>query len=179
MATVRRFYGVTYSEEYSFGVGHAPEGYSFEILAEGIYYPEWVATPFVLNGGPFADYQANNLGWPLCSKKLKTVIEGHASPIDSFQWLEARVIAVNEEDVRDYYILHFPERPDVLDKQRTLFAGDSDFVVRPYFSEQAIGTRRVFSYPGRSTIIVSSEVRDAVLAANCTGIDFYKVAVSN
>ncbi|MBC7251339.1 MAG: hypothetical protein H5T62_13760 [Anaerolineae bacterium] len=176
MAVRKRYYFITWVEEEALGIGYAEEGYQFDFLSEGRYYPDWEPVLFTLKDGGYADYQANDLGWPLCSEKLKRIIEQHALPDDNIQWLAAKVVGPGGEQ-RDYYILHLSERPDVLDKERTLFA-EGDVVVKPYFSAKAIGSHRVFSFHGgQFRVIVSAEIRDAILSANCTGIDFYEARI--
>jgi hypothetical protein len=173
MAVRKRYYFMTWVDEEALGIGYAQEGYQFDFLLEGRYYPDWEPVLFTLCDGGYADYQANDLGWPLCSEKLKRTIEQCASPDDSMQWLAARVVGPGSEQ-RDYHVLHLPERPDVLDKEKTLFA-EGGVVVKPYFSVEAIGSHRVFSFRGgQFRVIVSTETRDAILSANCTGLDFYE-----
>lgn len=173
MAVRKRYYFITWVEEEALGIGYAEEGYQFDFLSEGRYYPDWEPVLFTLKDGSYADYQANDLGWPLCSEKLRKIIEQNASLDDSIQWLAARVVGPGGEQ-RGYYILHLPERLDVLDKKRTLFA-EGDVVVKPYFSVEAIGSHRVFSFHGgQFRVVVSAEVRNAILSESCTGIDFYE-----
>jgi hypothetical protein len=113
------------------------------------------------------------LDWPLCSAKLKSIIDTGASPIDHIQWLSAKVISVDGAE-REYFILHLPKRVDAIDRQKSIYSGD--FVVRPYFNTLAIDDHQVFSFPGGEfSVIVSEKVKNEILANGCIGIGFSKI----
>ena len=157
----------------SFGVGYTSEDYSFDILSEGKYCNDWNTVPFYLRGGGFADYQTNDLDWPLCSAKLKSIIDTISSPLDHIQWLSAKVISLDGVE-REYFILHLPERVDAVDRQKSIRA--DAFIIRPYFIIRAIGDHQVFSFPGGEfSVIVSEKVRNAILLNRCVGIDFREI----
>jgi hypothetical protein len=171
------YYSLQRIDDPAFGVGYAPEDYSFDVLSEGKYCNDWRIVPFHLRDGGFADYQMNDLDWPLCSIRLKTIIDKTTSPRDHIQWLPAKVIN-NDEEEREYFILHLPERVDVIDKQKSIITPDN-LVVRPHFNVRAIGDHQVFSYPGGEfSVIVSEAVKGAILSHGCIGIDFSKVQTS-
>jgi hypothetical protein len=176
------YYSLTRVEDLSLGVAYAPEGYSHDMIAEGRYYDHWKPVDFTIkpwrdNHGGFADYQTNNMGWPLCSDELRQIIDRNRSPRDEVQWLEATV--THEGQSRRYWVLHIPDRPDVLDSEKTIFAYQG-FVVKPVFRMSELRDRNVFSYVGGNfTVLVSSQVRTAMVAANCTGIDFLRIPLSD
>jgi len=167
------YYYLERIEDPAFGVGYTSKSYSFDTLSEGKYYSDWDIVTFYLRDGGFADYQANDLDWPLCSAKLKAIIDTNTSPLDHIQWLSAKVVSVDGME-REYFILHIPERVDMIDRQKSTYAGD--FVVRPYFNILAIGEHQVFSFPGGEfSVIVSERIKNAVLANGCVGIDFSEI----
>jgi hypothetical protein len=177
VATMRKYYFLHYTTEETLGFGYTEEVYEFDHLKEGQRYENWVPPTFMLKNGGYADYQVNDLDWPLCSEKLKNIIEQYASPHDIIQWLGARVVS-QEGEKRDYYVLHLPDRPDVLNKKKTVFAAE-DVVIKPYFSGKAVSNHCVFSYPdGGFHVVVSEEVLDAILSAGCTGLDFYEARIA-
>jgi hypothetical protein len=92
------------------------------------------------------------------------------------QWLEVAVRTQEEE--RRYYILHFPQPPDVLDKNKTIFAGD--FVVKAVLSTEAVVGHRVFGYPrcGCLRLFISEEVRTAIIEEQCIGMDISKAPLA-
>ena len=67
---------------------------------------------------------------PALLGSLRSILaSGEASREDVLQWLEIRVRSRDEE--RCYtFVLHFPNPPDVLDKEKTMVAG-GNFVVKP------------------------------------------------
>ncbi len=157
------------------GIGYAPadEDYEFFFMRDRLF-SEWTPISFHLKDGGFVDYQPNDVGWSLCSKKLKDIIQQNASPNDIIQWLEIVVIGP-ESERRNYYVLHFPESLDVLDKKKTVFAAEN-VVVKPYLDLESVGKHRVFKYQGTiKRFVVSEEVKAAILKADCIGIEFSKV----
>ena len=149
-----------------------------ELRQAGEYIPDWAPPVFTQRGGDLADFQLNDLLWPLCSEKLKKVIDHTASRIDPIQWLDATVIDVMGRRVA-YYILHFSGLSEALDQSKTIF-GAEDFVIKPYFSLKAIGEHRVFSYKGSETgqVIIAERVKEEIEATNCSGALFRKVLLS-
>jgi hypothetical protein len=176
MAKMNRYYRLTRVESDRFGVAYTPEDIGFELVDEHVRGDKWNPVSFTLKDGGFSDYQINDNNWPMCSKKLKTLLETGASAEDSLEWLSVNVVDQSGTS-EEYFVLHFPERPDVLDQKRTLFAGD--FVVKPVFSRTLIGPHRVFIYPsGESVVIIAEPVKDAITQANCVGLDFIEVPIS-
>lgn len=169
------YFFLSYADDEALGVGYAEEGYEFDFLRENQSYKDWKPVTFTLRNGNYADYQANDLGWLLCSERLRAIIQQYASPCDTIQWLSAKVIGP-ESRQRPYHILHLPEGLDILHKRKTVFAGE--VAIKPYLSLKAIGDHRVFRYRGSLfRPIVIADARDAIVAANCTGVYFYKARV--
>ncbi|MEW6173810.1 MAG: DUF1629 domain-containing protein [Bacillota bacterium] len=179
MTSIHGFYRVVsgYKQDDPLGVAYAPLEADHLMVWDGEQITDWSKVRFVLKDGPYADYQGNDLGWRLCSEKLRHIIEAHADEQDKLKWLDAIVVAENGE-MRDYYILYFSEPLplDILDKKKTIFnPNDLAIVVRPCLNITAIGNHKVFTYIGGcSPWFVSTEVRDAIIAANCTGIELAK-----
>jgi hypothetical protein len=159
-----------------FAVAYSDEDTNFDRIGEGIHLANWQPITLSLKGTTFTDYLANDLDWPLCSSKLKKVIDDNISPSDSIQWLDID-IRYQSDQIEKYHILNLPLRPDVLDEQMTLYV--DDFVVKPIFSSNKIGSHKVFSYSsGEFSVIVSEEVKDAIVSTNCTGIIFLQVPIT-
>ncbi len=135
---------------------------------------EWVEPQFDLVDGVFFDYLANDLGPPLCSDRMRRVLESAASPADVLQWLPTQVTRGNE--VRTYWVLHFPEPVDALGK-RTIW--QDDFVVKPVLSEARLQDHAVLTYPGAQglALVVSEQAKDALEGASCTGFECEAAAV--
>ena len=169
------FYFMEAVEDEAIGVGHTSDAYYFDMLREGMYYEHWEPVSFRLRDGGPADYQPNDLGWPLCSLKLKSVIEVGAVPHDRIQWLDAKLVGDDGKE-HPYYILHLPYRLHVLDKEKTIW--DDIFVDTPVLDLRVVKDHRVFSYPGGFfSVIVADEVKTAIQMANCTaGMEFWPIA---
>jgi len=135
----------------------------------------WKPLRLKLKEGRCVDYLGSDLSCRLCSDPLKGILTSFASPEDFIQWLPVKV--TDGKVARNYWILHFYNSGQALDKSKTIFAGD--FVVKPVFSEYLLVNRHVFSYPmaGELSLFVSKPVMVAIKAANCSGIVFSKAAV--
>lgn len=161
---------------------HAPLAYGpddperDELLVEPGRVEGWVPLELEVRSGVPTDYLANNVGVRLCSERLKDALEQANSGADELQWLDATVLDAAGIGHR-YYVLHFPTLPDVLDPERTI-TSRGWFVVKPVIAESRVGQHRVFSFPGgTSRTVVTDQVREAVVRAGCTGVDFASVAV--
>jgi len=169
------FFYLHWHEDELLGVGYAPDDPALDrILAKPKRVVNWRPIAFVLKDGAFADYQANNLGLRLCSKKLMSIFEHTRAEVDDLQWLAATIETENGES-RRYVVLHVPTTYEVLDKDRTIFAGE-DFVVKACLDESAVREHCVLGLPGCvHTLIVATEVKEAIELAECTGVEFSRV----
>ncbi len=136
---------------------------------------EWCPLSLRLTGREAADYLANNAGARLCSPLLRDVIDEHLTPEHGVQWLDAAVVDRSGQR-KPYFVLHFTSHPDVLDERRSITAR-GNFVVKPVIARSRAEAYHAFSFPGGSTrIIVSNQLKDAIEAAGCSGVDFAAVA---
>jgi len=170
-----KVYKVLFAEEGVFGVAKVTAKVDLFALPYSSRVVDWQPLVLDLIEGEFADYLSSNLGCRMCSRCLQDILDAHASSDDELQWLP--VIVRRGSDQRAYSILHFPNAPDVLNKHKTLFAGE--FVVKPVLSQSAIGSHRVFSFPkgGELPLFVSEHVKIAMEAAGCTGFQLSRAAV--
>ena len=172
-ANGQKFYKVLFKEHESRGVGYAVGIDGLFFLPDSGVVENWQPLVLQLRDGGFPDYLASDLGCRMCSERLKTILDRNAASSDVTQWLDATVIMYGEE--RRYYILHFPQPPDILDKTKSIFAGS--FVVKPVLSADLAGPHCVFGYPncGKLPLIVCERAKRAILASGCSGIEFSKV----
>lgn len=148
---------------------------SDELLAEPGRVGGWQRLELTSEDSRLTDYLANDAGVRLCSERLRSVLDASRSEADTIQWLDAQV-RTPDGGVHPFWILHLVAHPDVLDPSRTIRARD-DFVVKAVVSCGAAAPYKVFGFPGATTrLIVSGDVRDAVIEATCTGIEFSEVA---
>jgi hypothetical protein len=166
------YHYLTYADDYDqFGVGYSnlDAGYDADPRT-------WEMPLLELRDGVPADYQANDMGWRLCSIKLRQVLDEYLSPHDAF-WLP--VIVAWEGAEFDYSVLVPPDRSDLLDQNRSIFADEGRFLVKPVLDSRRVGSDAVFTIGGRTqTLVVRRDLKDAVEHAECTGISFEKVAAS-
>jgi hypothetical protein len=170
------YYKVLFQEEESLGIGHTVESRDLFFLPDTGTVDGWQPLVLELREGDYPDYLACNLGCRLCSERLKDILQSRASPSDVLEWLEVVVRKQGQE--RRYFILHFPQAPDVLDKKKTIFAGD--FVVKAVLSKDAVAGHQVFAYPkcGCLPLFISEEVSRAIDEEQCTGMEFSKLPVA-
>src|SRR6516165_2778709 len=106
------YYKVRFQEEDRLGVGHTVEKRDLFFLPDSGKVDRWQPLVLELRDGDYPDYLASNLGCRLCSERLKGILHSRASPADVLEWLEV-VVRKYDQD-RRYFILHFPQPPDVL-----------------------------------------------------------------
>jgi hypothetical protein len=175
---------ITFSDEIRFGVAHLQEpailGACFPppgilLLPYFGSVTGWNKLSLSLTDGDFVDYFASDLGCRLCSRRLKALLQAHASAMDVLQWLPVEVTSGIE--TKEYFILHFPSPPDILDREKTIFAGTA--VIKPVLSKQKIAGHKVLTYSegGNLPLFVSDDVKSAIVEAGFTGLNCVRVPV--
>ena len=108
---------------------------------------------------------------------VKAVLEEVKGSPEIFQWLPVGITAESGER-RTYWILHFPEPPDLLDHERTEILGGT--IGRMVLDSRKAEGHEVMPSPDGSTycFIVSSSARDALEKSGCTGMQFRPIASS-
>lgn len=167
-----KVFSLAQQENDYFGVAYAPPEIPFDRIWEGARPIGWEPVRFTLRDGKPADFQVNNLDWPLCSLKLRTIIEGMKGRREVIEWLPCTVDVAGAST--DYYFLNLPERlSTVLDMKRSIVA--NGFVVKPVFLRAEAQRHRIFTYAGAQfRVFITQEVRDAIEGAGCQGVDFYE-----
>jgi len=139
---------------------------------------DWDSLIYELKDGGYTDYQNENKGMHLCSLKLREILEQQASEYDVFQWLEATVRHEGEE--RPYYVLHFPEPADVINKEKSKYSKSDGKLIVPRLSRALCEKYNVFTLLNPNSplashrIYIRENVKKAVEAAGCTGMEFQK-----
>jgi hypothetical protein len=164
---MRKFFQILFDEQPGLGVAWTVEERDVFSLPDAGRVSNWQPIDLELRGGDYPDYQPSILGCRMCSSELRAILDEHAAPSDELQWLPVRVSNGNE--TRPYFILHFPNPPDVLDKTKTIFA--DRFVVKPVLSLDLVSDHRVFAYPECDCLplFISEDVKRAIEGANLTG----------
>ncbi|MHC4867254.1 MAG: hypothetical protein ACYTEX_24530 [Planctomycetota bacterium] len=88
---------------------------------------------------------------------------------DVLQWLDAEVESETGEK-RRYYILHFPELQDLLDKRKSKYVGN--MLTKHIVDTKACAGHEIFSYVGggKLSFIASQRVREELKKAKCSGL---------
>jgi hypothetical protein len=169
---------MTYAEDYEyeqFGVAYAPfEVDPFLLPISGTKIEAWKPLTLELRDGQYADYLSNDLGARLCSETLRKVIETHCSNNDELQWLE--VYVSHAKETKEYYVLHFPIDFPVINKDKSLMAGD--MVVKSVLDISIVKDHTIFTLPaeGGRIIFVSENLKEAIEHSNLTGMSFMGVS---
>jgi hypothetical protein len=162
-------------EDDKHGVAYAPQAVTWQLLYRKGKVNAWKSVEFSLKDGGFADYQSDNLGWHLCSDKLKSILAECAGHDDEIQWLPV-VVKDPAGERRNYYALHLASPCDVLSSDRTIFSGDR--VVKPVLDASKIGAHSIFTFSNSGVYVyVTEQVRKRVQEARLTGLKFLKVPV--
>jgi hypothetical protein len=96
------------------------------------------------------DYQPNSLAWPLMSNKLKEIVSENLTGDEGINWILVKVNGPDES--RNYYIPRFERMLDVLDIENTLFARNTDSIIRPHFSLNKVNQLSIFHCPGSNNL---------------------------
>ena len=113
------FFYLQMSEEGGGGVARTPDRPRVENVKDLAGTPQ-PAILFVVVSGECQDYLANDLGWPLMSARLKSVV-CRAVAQNSPRWIQVSVQDA-EQAFHTYFIPYFPDEFDVLDVSRSIFA---------------------------------------------------------
>lgn len=142
-------------------------------LIAGGSIQQWDAPTFRLNAGVAVDYLANSSAWRLCSQRLRALLDSNRGDRDVLQWLPVSVVDAAGVDLR-YWVLHFPEVPDVIHKTRSVFSGS--VLVKACIDTGLAAGHRVFTLSRYGDyLVVADQVKTAVTQAGCTGIEFSRM----
>ncbi len=146
------------------------------------YIESWQPIPFTKRkeDGELADFLSSDVCKRICSPKLKQVIDQNLTSKDILiQWLPVMITKEENGDAFDYFYLHFPEVCDSLDEEETISDPDPDWPIiqDPYFSLEKIDGKSICNCRGSSTLIMSKDLRKAIMEAECTGLKFEQTIV--
>ncbi len=134
---------------------------------------------FVIRDGDFRDYQQNNQIWPLCSERMRRIVDAGRAPGDRLDWFPVTVR--RHRSNREYFVPLFSRIGPlnrILDMRQTKFIED-DYVVVPVLRRSTAKKHQVLTYEvGSITWIVSDTIRKELAKAKCTGVKFRPICVS-
>jgi hypothetical protein len=159
-----KYYRLGFNQEAPTGLAREPEG--MDLLEAR----RLESLPLSLDAEP-VDYQPNFLVWPLCSAKLRRILDDLKSPRDSVEWIPVELSVPGRR--LQYFRFKSQPLPELLHPD-TLMA--SDTVVKPVLDLDRIKPHKVFVFEEDTTnIVVDQTVRDAITKAKCTGMIFMNV----
>ena len=157
----------------------SPEGVEYYLIPQNQYIENWEAVRLDLPKPYFEDYLGNDMGFRLFSERFRDFIEQHKQPKDSFQWLENPVFCGEEK--RPYFILHFYNTDDVLDKSRIIWHPVDQSILKPVFCAKKIQGHSIFTYLDINHLgdipFVTQKLKCAILNTKMTGVTFEASAV--
>ncbi|MEQ1607093.1 MAG: hypothetical protein ABL999_19685 [Pyrinomonadaceae bacterium] len=139
----------------------------------------------VLSGLPdiWPDYMPNRFVWPLCSAKLRRVIDRHLLHDEGLYWISAKISGGGE--TRDYYVVRFDTMHDVLDEKLTTFVPGTNHLIRPWFSIRKVNALSIFPKPSEfdlwritSSLYVSESLKRDIEKEGVTGVAFEQARIS-
>ena len=146
-------------------------------LRAGGQVSDWSVRSYQLEEGVVIDYLPNSDAFRMCSDRLRDVLDHERGDGDVLQWLQAVVTDPGGGDLT-YWVLHFPESPDVINRERSIFSG-GDHMIKAVLDMELVVDHRVFSFPHNSvSLVISDSVRRAIGAAGCGGMEFSRVPIA-
>ena len=140
---------------------------------------DWEPRFYTLTG-ELVDLQPELRGLKLCSDRLKEVLDEERADIDVVQWPPATV--EHHGTSYGYWVLHFPEFPDVVDRARSTFQvmKEREFVNHAVLDSNKVVGRRLLASPERflNAFVVAEEIRLRLVAEGFVGPDFEPVQMS-
>jgi hypothetical protein len=135
---------------------------------------DWPERRYQLDG-EFADLQPEIRALKLCSPALREILDAHRSEGDVVQWLPA-TIAGQDRQEREYWVLHFPEFPDVVDASNSTF---EEYEGEKFYNRVVLDSRKasrhsVMPSPERypTAFMVAEPVKRALVGAGLSGLRF-------
>lgn len=177
MVAISDFFYVFIPDDAALALADAPHDPELgKRVRAGGQITDWKVLNFELGPGLVSDYLANSFAFRLCSQRLREVIEQGKGPADSIQWLPAVVKEGNGQTL-NYWVLHFPDVPNVINVSQTKMAGP--VIIKAVLDARLVARYRVFSFPNQShSLVVSQHVRDLIQQAKCTGVEFSRVPMA-
>jgi hypothetical protein len=106
---------------------------------------------------------------------MRDVLERLGSDADKVQWLPSYVTDLTGQRT-EYFVLHFPETPDILDLDPGETICDEGILIRPCISLKKAERHRYFSIRGLEVAtVVHQSVKQALEEARVQGMEFHSI----
>jgi hypothetical protein len=164
-----KVYFIMESEDYdNYGFAFSPENISPKEIQNWDETKLWLPISFELKDGEPSDYLVNDLNIPLCSLKLKQLIQDNIANKDSVLWYPALVNS--ERKSTEYYYLKLKNvLKDVIDIDKS--EKQNNTIFNPYFVEEKI--EDIFRCDfDLSYLFVSEKLKKIIEFEKISGISF-------
>ncbi len=167
----KKVYFITESndyDDYHYGFAFSEESISPLEIQSWSNSKEWITLKMELRNGSFPDYLINDLDIPLCSEKLKRIIEYKAKNTSDMLWHP--IIISDRKFERTYYYLKLKfVLSDVIDINNS--GKDNDTIYSPVFFQDKI--RDIFRCDyDESYLFVSESLKKEIEQHHITGLSF-------
>jgi hypothetical protein len=175
MMVQERFFYMHWKENDSGGIAHSAATKNIEFV-EQLRGLQKVPFVFSIKDGPYQDYLANNLGWPLMSERLKGIIDSKAER-EKPAWIIAEVISESSMSL-NYFVPLFSGWLDVLNHEKSIIT-KNNLVIKAHLSKDKVCGLEFFPVPGSAfRIIISERIKKEIEKHKITGVDFSLVPLS-
>lgn len=147
------------------------------VKSDGIHY----SNDFSRVETIWLDYQPNSLAWPLFSEKLKKIIEKMLTGKEGLKWISCNICCGKE--TRTYYIPHFIEELDVLNKDKCFYSNNGGLIKPAYFSLK-IQDYSIFPKPSMNNlwqitaaICISDKVKKEIVKSKISCINYESILI--
>ena len=162
-----KYFRITFDQEAPTGLARQPRG--MELLEAGRHR----TLPLTLDAEP-VDFQPNFLFWPLCSPRLRDILDGSKSPADAIDWIPVKL--ATPRGPLEYFRLESPPKPELLHPSSIIAGGK--VIVKPVLDMDRVKAHHVFMLSPDGYLVVTAAVRKAIQATKCTGLVFMNVLVA-
>lgn len=168
-----------YSKE---GVLCAPVDCDSRFAIDGFPLPDITGISFVLKNGCYADYMMADVSGRFVSGQLRELFKSYLKPFQKVLFVPVQVKSEQYGD-RIYYLMHFEEVYDVIDKENSKYVGEGEHrsLTVPCFDYLKIKGMDIFIWDNLSIgLVVSEKVRKEMKKKKMTmGIELVQMACIN
>ena len=126
----------------------------------------------------YLDFLQNDLMYPLMSERLKEVIISCLSGNEGISFLPVMVYTNNEQ--RQYFVLKFDHKLDVLHEEKTKYVKNTDLIFMPIFSFLKIAKYSIFHTPSDESEIprilyINGRMKKKIQEEKLSGVNFERI----
>ncbi len=174
------YYELMWSDDNQGGIAYAPQKFTLYLHPNVMLSTNWTTPVFQLrrDSGPFQDFLDNSEGLPICSEKMRDILDSLREQTDVLEWLPVEIQDVEvtvtrnnaeqgalpgvseslkvevaqdtETHVQSTHRYYILHLIEELDVvNRSLsIMGSPDQVIQPYLDLSKVGRHRIFNYKG-------------------------------